>query len=205
MTDTFDMNRRALLQRMLLLVGATAIPAGCGLADGPGSDFKFSTEQFALVSAIAGTIIPKGDTVGALDVQVPENFELLLRNWASAERLEEILAGLDRVDAASKKANSKDFAALDPAARLETLKAYEVEAMKPDPSKKHSAGGIAMFMGPLHVDEGYAKARELIVRLFYLSEQALTQELTYEHDPMGYTPSVPITPETRPSGGLSPI
>ena len=34
MTDQFDMDRRALLQRMLLLVGATAIPAGCSLGNG---------------------------------------------------------------------------------------------------------------------------------------------------------------------------
>ncbi len=205
MTDPFDMNRRAMLQRMLLLVGATAIPAGCSLADGPGSDFKFTAKQLALVSAIADTIIPKGDTVGALDAKVPENFELLLRNWASSETLEEIVSGIERVNAAAWKANGKDFAALAAAARLDLLKAHEAEALKPAPEKATKEGGLTMFMGPPATDEGYARARQLIVKLFYYSEAALTQELEYEHDPMGYKPSVPITPETRPSGGLSPI
>jgi len=205
MNHPMEMNRRVLMQRMLLLVGATAIPAGCSLAGGPGRDFNFSTEQLALVSAIADTIIPKGDSVGALDAKVPENFETLLRNWASDETLEEILAGIERVNAAAKKAKGKDFAALDPAARLEMLKAHEVEALKPAPDKGPKQGGITMMLGPPATDEGYSKMRRLIVKLFYYSEAALTHELEWEHDPMGYKPSVPITPETRPSGGLRPI
>jgi len=74
-----------------------------------------------------------------------------------------------------------------------------------DAPEQPAAGGIAMFRGPVKVDAGYARLRGLIVKLFYLSEDALTQELTYEHDPGGYTGSVPLTPESRPEGGLSPI
>jgi len=204
MNEIFDMDRRGLLRNILLSVGATVIPAGCTLGGGPGKDFTFSTEQMALVTAIADTVIPKGDTVGALDVKVPANLETLLRGWASADTLEEVLAGLERVDEASNKAKGKGFAALDTATRLEVLKAHETVAMKDDPTKKPS-GGLAMFMGPVKVDAGYARLRGLIVKLFYLSEAALTQELTYEHDPGGYTGSVPLTPESRPEGGLSPI
>lgn len=202
--NAMEMNRRALLERMLLLVGASAIPAGCSLAGGPGRDFAFSSEQLAQVTAIADTLIPKGDSVGALDAKVPANLEILLRNWASAERLEEMLASLEKLDGAASQAKGKQFAALDAATRLAVLKAHEVEAMKPDPGKQPE-GGLAMFMGPAHVDEGYAKLRELIVKLFYYSQAALTQELSYEHDPGGYKPSVPITPEIRPGGGMSPI
>jgi len=204
MTDLLNMNRRALLERALLLVGVAAIPAGCsGLTGGPEKrDFKFDAEQLALVSAIADTIVPKGDTVGALDVKVPQSFESLLSYWASDERLEEILTGLKNVDAAAMKAKSKPFAALDPATRLELLNAHDVESLKPDPNKKPKEGILAIMTGPALVDEGYAKMRELMIALFYYSEPALTQELEYEHDPGGWTPSVPITPETRASGGL---
>ena len=98
-----------------------------------------------------------------------------------------------------------DFAALDPAARLEVLKGHEPAALKPNLEKASKGGGIAMMMGPPATDEGYARMRSLIIKLFYLTEPALTQELSYEHDPGGYEPSVPITPESRPEGGLSPI
>lgn len=206
MNGPYEMNRRGLLQRIALLAGAAVIPAGCSdFGGGTPSDFKFSTEQFASLSAIADTIIPKGSTVGALDVEVPKLFENLLRNWASKERLEEIVAGLTRVDEAARKANGKTFAALDPAARLEMLKTHDAAAMKPTPKKPSGAAGVTMMMGPPATDEGYAKMRELIIKLFYYSEPALTQELSYEHDPGGYKSSVPVTPETRPSGGMSPI
>ncbi len=205
MNVPFDMDRRTLIQQILLLAGATTIPVGCAdLSAGPGSDFRFRTEQFALLSAIADTIIPKGDSVGALDAKVPKTFEELMRNWASAETREEIIAGLGRVDEAAQKAMDKDFVALDAASRLEVLKAHEAEAMKPD-MEKQSQGGLTMTMGPPAMDEGYGRMRGLITKLFYLSEPALTPELTYEHDPGGYTPSVPVTPETRPEGGLSRI
>ncbi|MDG2003549.1 MAG: gluconate 2-dehydrogenase subunit 3 family protein [Novosphingobium sp.] len=205
MNDLMEMNRRAMLCGAMLLVGATVIPAGCSLTDGAGRDFSFDAAQLALVTAMADTIVPKGDTVGALDADVPKNLEALLNNWASDERLEEILAGLGRVDEAANKTKSKDFAALDAATRLEVLKAHEVEAMKPAPEKASGEGGVTMMMGPPATDKGYAKIRELIVKLFYYSEPALTQELRYEHDPGEYISSVPVTPETRPGGGLSPI
>jgi hypothetical protein len=204
MNAIFDMDRRELLRNILLSVGATAIPAGCTLGNGPGKDFAFSTDQMALVSAIADTVIPKGDTIGALDVKVPANLEILLRSWASADTLKDVLAGLERVDAASNKAKGKGFAALDTAIRLEVLKGHEAEAMK-DAPEQPPTGSLAMFRGPVKVDAGYARLRGLIVKLFYLSEEALTQELAYEHDPGGYTGSVPLTPESRPEGGLSPI
>lgn len=206
MNGAYEMNRRGLLQSIAMLAGAAVIPAGCtDFGGGTPSNFKFSAEQFASLSAIADTIIPKGDTVGALDVEVPKLFENLMRNWASEERREEILAGLARVDEAANKANGKLFAALDTAARLEMLKAHDVEAMKPGPEKWSGSGGLSLMMGPPATDEGYAKMRELIIKLFYYSEPALTQELSYEHDPGGYKSSVPVTPETRPGGGLSPI
>ncbi len=206
MNAPFEMDRRALLGKILLLAGAASIPAGCSLSDNAnGSNFKFETKQFATVSALADTLVPKGDTVGALDAKVPEKFEELMRNWASAERRTEILAAIKRLDSAAAKSGGRDFAALNPQARIEVVKAYQVEALKPDLEKATGKGGVAMMMGPPATDEGYAKMRELIIKLFYYSEPALTQELSYEHDPNGYDPSVPVTPDMRPSGGLSPI
>lgn len=206
MNAPFEMDRRSLLGQILLLAGVATIPAGCKLSDNVnGSDFKFETDQFAALSAVADTIIPKGDTIGAVEVKVPEKFEELMRNWASAETRDEIVAGLGRVDDVAKKAKGKNFAALDPAARLEVLKAHEPEALKPNLEKASKGGGLAMLMKPPAMDDGYSRMRGLIIKLFYLTEPALTQELSYEHDPGGYKPSVPVTPESRPEGGLSPI
>jgi gluconate 2-dehydrogenase gamma chain len=206
MNKPYELDRRTLLGQILLLAGAATIPAGCALAhNSNGSDFAFDADQRELLSAIADTIIPKGDTVGALDVGVPQSFEQLMRNWASAETREEILAGLGRVDAVAEKAQGKPFARLDTATRLAVLKVHEPEALKPNLEKASKGGGIAVMMGPPAMDDGYSRMRNLIIKLFYLSEPALTQELSYAHEPGGYKPSVPVTPDLRPAGGLSPI
>lgn len=205
MTPPFEMGRRSLIQRVLFLAGASAIPVGCSdLSGGPGSDFKFTSDQFELVAAFADTIIPRGGSVGALDAAVPQKFEGLMRDWASAERRTEILASLEAMTAAAKAVVGKPFTDLAPAERLSFLKQHEVEAMKPAPVQE-TKGGAANMGLVIHMDEGYAKSRELVIKLFYLSEEALTKELDYQHDPGGYTPSVPVTPDTRRSGGLGPF
>ena len=56
--------------------------------------------------------------------------------------------------------------------------------------------------GPRVADPGYGKLKELIVVLYYYSEPALTKELTYEHAPGEWQPSIPLTPETRAAGGF---
>jgi hypothetical protein len=55
--------------------------------------------------------------------------------------------------------------------------------------------------GPSVAEPAYAKLKELIVVLYYLTEAALTHELEYEHAPGGWKPSIPVTPQTRASGG----
>lgn len=205
MNAPFETDRRGLLGQILLLAGVAMIPAGCKLSDNANnSNFTFKAEQMATLSAFADTIIPKGDTIGALEISIPKTFEQLMRNWASGETREAITGALGRIDDTASKSNGKAFAALVPAARTAAIKAFEVEAMKPDPNG-NQAGGVAMLMGPAHMDEGYARLRSLVIKLFYLTEPALRQELSYEHDPNGYKASVPVTSETRPAGGLSPI
>lgn len=206
MNSPFEMDRRSLLGQILILAGAATIPVGCKLSDNTnGSDFKFDADQMAIVTTFADTMIPRGDTIGAIDVAVPAAFEQLMRNWASNETRQNVVDAIGRLDAAAAKAGGKGFAALDTAQRVEVVKAHETEALKPDPQKASKGGGLAMLMGPPATDEGYARMRSLVIKLYYLTEAALTQELSYEHDPDGYTPSVPVTPETRPEGGLSPI
>lgn len=203
MNRPFEMDRRALIQRVLLLAGAAVIPAGCrDLSAGPGSDFRFETEQFAALSAIADTIVPKGDTVGALDADVPKQFENLMRDWASGETRQKLIGAIDKIDKLAATKSDSKFAALDSDARLELLRSHDAAALKTVQLSKEEQEARSIVDGPAYADPDYAKLRELIILLFYYSEPALTQELTYEHTPGRWDPSVPITPETRPSGGL---
>ena len=70
------------------------------------------------------------------------------------------------------------------------------------PRKEKLTGMAAMMAGPAVANPAYAKLRELVILLFFYSEEALTSVLTYEHSPGDWTPSIKVTPETRNTGGL---
>jgi hypothetical protein len=192
------MDRRVLLQRAALLIGAAALPTG-PLLGAVGSEAKavLSAPQVALLSAVADTIVPVTDTPGALAAKVPELVEAMLRDWAAPASRAAIVGALDRIEVAATTKAGKSFAALPADERLALLKAHESASLKPVP------GGKPDSLSPLPAvaDPGYAKLKELIVVLYYQSETALTTELVYEHAPGKWQPSIPVTPETRQTGG----
>jgi gluconate 2-dehydrogenase gamma chain len=218
-----ELDRRAVLQRALLLAGATLAPSFSmqALAQEAGKGERLlDARQFGLLSAVADTIVPRTDTPGAVDAGVPALFDGLLKNWASPKRREELLAALEAIGRLSQQ-DGQPFAALSAERRHALLAEYDVAALKParpdaaatfprapaiaDPRQGQVLQRPAMpapaAYGPSVADPAYAKLKELIVVLYYLTETALTRELEYEHAPGGWKPSVPVTPQTRPSGG----
>lgn len=168
------LNRRSLLRSIMLLAGVAATPAAgaSALFAGPQS---LPAPTMSLLSAVADTMIPVTDTPGALAAGVPESFGKLLANWASPEQRTQLLGALEAIDA-----KAGGFVALPPAKRLELLSAHDKAAA---------------------ADPGYARLKELLVTLYYLSEIGSTVELRYEHSPGAWEPSLPVTAETRNWGG----
>ncbi|QZP07672.1 gluconate 2-dehydrogenase subunit 3 family protein [Caenibius sp. WL] len=202
MNDLGLMNRRSLMQRALVLAGASVALSACDALTGPTSTAsKLTGEQLKLATAIADTIIPQTDTPGAVMAGVPKALDALYSDWASADRRKELAAAMEAID---RLGGTNGFASLPAEKRNALLARHDAAALKPAPQKQAPSGGIFSF-GPPVTDPGYAKLKELIVVLFYLSESALTNDLEWEHDPGAWKPSVPITPETRAQGGVSPI
>lgn len=172
MIDTLD--RRSLLRSVMLLAGVASAPAAGAraLLAGPES---LPAPTMMLLAAVADTIIPVTDTPGAIAAGVPAGFDKLLANWASPAQRTQLLGALQAIDV-----KAGGFAALAPAARLQMLDAYD----------KANAG-----------DAGYARLKELLVALYYLSEIGSTVELRYEHSPGAWEPSIPVTVDTRNWGG----
>lgn len=199
MHDGLNLDRRGLLQRVALLLGAAALPAGNLLA-APAKNAKavLSAPQLELLSAVADTIVPVTDTPGALAANVPALLEAMLRDWASPASRVAIVGALDKIDAAAMAKSGKPFTALAAEERLTFLRAHDTASLKPVPGKVDLLSPL-----PAAVDPGYAKLKELIVILYYQSELALTTELTYEHAPGKWQPSIPVTPDTRQTGGAS--
>lgn len=222
---TFDgMDRRALLQRALLLVGAATLPGGTQALAAAAKAAKptFTPAHFAVLTALADTIVPKTDTAGAVEVGVPKLVDGIIGNWATPEHKVLFGTALDKLDAYARAQKQQSFVALTPEDRLAVLTPYDVAALKtaPKPAADPLPGPattvdpqvgrakqqpkqtkVSELMKPRYTDPDYAKLKELIVVLYYCSETALTTELGYEHDPGAWEPSMPITPTTRPWGG----
>lgn len=232
--DGFD--RRELLKRAMVLAGAAAIPANMqALAAEPDKKdgrHELDAKRYAVLIAVADTLVPRDDTPGAIDAQVPARFDSLLHNWAAPARRAKLIAALDKIDAKAQESEKTAFADLPPDKRNAFLSAHDAAALKPVPA---AGAGNPLAMSPTVVnpqtgqprqtpvissgtpalkpvtspfalaaavaDPEYAKLKELILVLFYISEQALTHDLAWEHDPGSWDPSIPITPETRPWGG----
>lgn len=226
MNVNLDMDRRVLLRRALLLVGAAAMPVGAEALAAAASTGKrlLDAPRFALLTALADTIVPATDTPGAVVAGVPANVDALLRNWASPTRRTDLIGALDAIDVLAKRGKGKAFAALSPAEREALLVPHDAAALKvvprpaPPPTtpvagastvvdprqgktRQGAAQTISLLSGPPVADPAYGKLKELIVTLFYYSETALTHDLPYEHAPGKWEPSIPVTPQTRPYGG----
>jgi gluconate 2-dehydrogenase gamma chain len=204
MHDLAKMDRRALMQHVALLLGAAAIPgeAIASMSKAKARHF-LPPAQYALLGAIADTIIPATDTPGAAAVGVPRLLEGMIANWASAKRKAALMTAMSEIDQLALASDKKPFAALAPARRKALLIPYDKEALKPGPAPKEKLNGIlALSAGPPVANPAYLKLKELVIALYYSSEVASSRELVYEHIPGEWVPSLKITPETRPYAGV---
>ena len=141
-----------------------------------GTDQFFDPARFALLDAVAETIMPRTDTPGARDARVPQRFDALMTSWASPESRKSLTQVLDEIDVAAKSQASKGLAALPADQQLEVVSAFDKANM---------------------ANPEYLKLKNLVLALYYLSEPGAIQELRYEHVPGAWEPSIPVTPDTR--------
>lgn len=204
--DGFMTDRRALLAKIGLLIGASALPIEALAAPArKGAAKRFlSPAQFQLLSAIVDTLIPATDTPGAVATGVPKQIDALLLNWASAERRVELNKAMAAIDKLALSNVKMGFTALTPAKRKELLLGYDKEAVKPDPKPSKPLTGLAALLGggSAPINPGYVKLKELVIALYYNSEAAMTKELVYEHVPGAFIASLPVTAKTRPFAGV---
>ncbi|MBB5685681.1 hypothetical protein FHS49_001689 [Sphingobium boeckii] len=183
MNDAATLHRRQLLQRAMLLAGLAAIPSEILAAVPESAAPLLDKASFNLVTAVADTLIPRTDTPGAVDADVPSLLGDMLKGWASAATRSELLGALQGIDSAARARAGMTFAALDP--RQRHLILTEIDGSIP-----------AMI-------PGYARLKDLMTILYYLSEPGSTIELRYEQVPGRWDPSLPVTPESRTEGGAT--
>lgn len=192
------MDRRGLMSRAMLLLGATAL-AGCEFLPGSSKPATLGADQIKLLEAYADTLIPATDTPGAVGAGVPKVLAQMYTDWASDKTREALSGALDRLDAAARKAKGKGFAELPPAERQAFLSEHDKAALVDVPPPADAPKGNPFEPVVSVADNGYHKLKQLVATLYYSSEVALTKELIYEHVPGGWTASVKVTKDTRPA------
>ncbi len=205
MSEVMAMDRRAMLGQLAALIGASALPAGALAAPARRARRFLAAPHFALLGAVADTIIPASDSPGAVDAQVPARIDALLRGWASAQTRTGVSDALSRIDAAARASKGKAFVGLSPAERAEVLRPHDAAALKAVPPPPN-APKTTFFMQATYVaDPGYLKIKELVIQLYYFSAVANGKELLYEHVPGKFEPSIKLTPQSRPALGSGPF
>lgn len=184
------MDRREALRRTALLMGsALSAPAIMGVLNGctakPTIDWKpvFLTQpQSILVSQIAGIIIPKTDTPGAIETGVPSFIDLMLKDVYSKEEQDRYLAGLDEFDKRAQKEFGDPFIELSAEDQLSFVKKVNHEAVEASHSSTPAPAKPFILM-----------TRELTLLGFFTSEAGATKVLQYQAVPGSYKGCVPLS------------
>jgi len=173
-------DRRSFITNSLLAIGVAGatFPGLATVASAKAVKAKrfLDPARYAVLNAVSEAIMPRTDTPGARDALVPQRYDALMKNWASAATREKFNALLDEVEALARTKGGPGFAALPADKQLEVVAAFDKAKVS---------------------DAGYRKFKNLILSLYYISEPGATQELRYEHVPGAWEPSIPVTPDTR--------
>ena len=205
MIDPFIMDRREMIARIALLLGATALPAEAFAAPKKKAARYLAKPQFALLGAVTDTILPATDTPGALAAGVPAKLDGMLRDWASAETRTSVVGALVRIDDAARAAKGKGFVALAPADRTAVLVPHDIAALKSVPAPPNAPKPNLLTQQIYVADQGWLKLKDLTINLYYYSEIASANELEYIHVPGKWQPSIKLTPRSRPYLGIGPF
>jgi gluconate 2-dehydrogenase gamma chain len=199
--DTID--RRDAMARIALLLGAASLPADAFAQSAKAKPY-LAAGQFALLSAVADTVMPATDTPGALAAKVPTRLDAMLGAWAAPATRDAIGSALVRIEDAAKAKTGKSFAKLNAKQREAVLRPHDAAALaktgKPTTSGKFPFGSYIPVADP-----AYLRLKTLIVDLYYYSPEATATELVYEHVPGKYEPSIKLTPKSRPYLGVGPF
>jgi hypothetical protein len=119
------MNRRETLKKMMLASGAlVALPAWADewrLTDLVGHNTSFSPAAQEVLTSVADTIIPSGESPGALTVGVDKFLQMLFDDCYEKDVQKNIKRQLEAMNASDQKINGKPFSACDQKQREELL------------------------------------------------------------------------------------
>ncbi|HBW84413.1 MAG: hypothetical protein CMD92_04625 [Gammaproteobacteria bacterium] len=172
--------RREFVKGLIISVGGASALSACGdaatiiaTATEEGGQF-YSSDEMALVSRISDLIIPRTETPGALDANVPGYLDALMSDWASAETQNYHREALKLISGQLDARSGEFLTASEPEA-IAALSELDREA----------------FEGGNNLD-GYRSFKGYITQSYFATELGATEELKWVAVPGVWDPSVKI-------------
>lgn len=180
-----SLTRRAALQ----VLGAAALPTLARAAGAP-DDWSarahasaaaappalFRTDERALVSAIADAVLPRTDTPGALDVNVPAFIEVLVAGWMTDTERTGFRDGLAALDAHAIATEGSAWPGLSSAAQARELDWAEASAAQPVPAQR-----------------AFRRLKSFILHGYFTSARVQREVFRTNITPGSYRGCVPVT------------
>lgn len=170
--------RREVLQGMIISIGGASMLSACGgvasiaATDQAQTTRFYNEDELALVSRLADLIIPRTDTPGALDVNVPGFLDSLMADWADAETQEAHHRFLAQIEMSL----TNNFIDLPDSEAIAELEKYDAVA--------YSGQGQ---------HRGYRSVKGLITQAYFASEDGALKERKWVATPGRWDPCVEIS------------
>lgn len=171
--------RREFMQGLIVSVGGAAALSACGglatiTASSSGNARFYSSSEMALLSRLSDLIIPRTETPGALDANVPGYMDTLMTEWANDETRAEHREAMQLI-AARLDSASGNFLEADEASATAALTELDAAAFDGDDSLS-----------------GYRRIKGYITQSYFATEEGAVQELKWVAVPGRWDPSVDI-------------
>lgn len=171
-------SRRDVIRNLVISVGGSSLLSACGgrvtldtLAPDAGPRF-YGEREMAVLSRVSDLLLPRTETPGALDVQVPALLDGLMAEWASAETRAEHRASLVALDRALEREAGRDFLDAPDTVAEGALAAVDAAAFAGD--------GV----------EGYRGLKSLITQAYFATEGGAVDEQGWVAVPGRWDPCV---------------
>ncbi len=172
--------RREFMQGLIVSVGGAAALSSCGgvaniTATSAGSMGRFYTaNEMALITKISDLIIPRTETPGAVDANVPGYLDGLMTDWASDDTRSTHREAIQMLAARLDSATG-DFLEADETRSVAALTVLDAAAFDGDSSLS-----------------GYRSLKGYITQAYFATEEGALQELKWVAVPGRWDPSVDI-------------
>ena len=173
--------RREVLQGLIVSIGGATALTACGgvanvLSTRPGSAARFYTsEEYVLVTRISDLIIPRTETPGAVDANVPGYMDGLMTDWANNETKNAHRSALRQIKVELDRRASGNFLEASGSEAEQSLVSFDAAAFEQD--------GDA---------SGYKRMKGYVSQSYFATEDGATEELKWVAFPGRWDPSVEI-------------